>query len=180
MKAKAKKPTTPKQSPAERKLAAHNELRTLAGLAVVAAPVRSDPELSASAKLSRIHGKTAKQVIDVLYEGEGPSPPTATVIHWWGQFSDELPAPFKLTESGHGFLATRDLAHAAILFGRLRAAVLEWKTRKKRTQEWAGVSDAGHAWYRWMLGDGRQMTVEFKKPAQLSKLDKSHGVRRAR
>jgi hypothetical protein len=33
----------------------------------------------------------------------------------------------------------------------------------KSTKEWAGAD-----WYRWMLADGRQMTVEIKRLSRLT------------
>jgi hypothetical protein len=110
-------------------------------------------------------------IIDKMYsaEAEGVSPPTGTVINWWGQFSDELPDPFCLPHGGHGWLEARDLEHAAEVVGRLRDHVLAMtapsdpKTKLERTYEWAGES-----WYRWMLADGRQMTLEFKRRSKLT------------
>jgi hypothetical protein len=164
-------------------LEAHNALRVLAGLPVVDAIARPDPELDTAAKMRRIHGKTsAMAVIEVLYQGEGPQPPSGTIVHWWGQFSDELPAPFRLAHGGHGYLEARDLAHAARLLKKIRDAVLAMqpKGKRKKTKEWAGVSDDGRAWYRWMLGDDRQMTLEFKRASQLTASEKREKPKRPR
>lgn len=155
-------------------IADHNELRVLMGLPPVKIIVTADAALTTNAKLGKIHGKSATQVLDILYQGEGASPPSGRYIHWWGQFSDELPAPFNLPHGGHGYIEAHDLRHATLLFRGLRDSVLMTKGKKRstRVKEWAGVTDRGLVWYRWMLGDGRQMSVEFKSRSQLTPSEK--------
>ena len=157
-------------------LAEHNRLRALMGLPAVDRPIVADPALSEGNKMQSLAGKaSALEIMDALYAGEGPVPPTDRIICWWGQFSAELPAPFTLEYGGHGFAEAPDLECATIAFAKLRNWVLAHETQSDdnlkltRTREWAGISDAGQAWYRWMLADERQMTVLFKKPSQLTK-----------
>lgn len=164
-------------------LAEHNRLRALMGLAPVAAPLVADPELDEAAKLRRLGG-TKRYIIDAMYAGEGPTPPTGTIVHWWGQFSAELPAPFTLPHGGHGYAEARDLEHATRVFATLRDAVLAMKTpstnnmKLTATREWAGVSPAGQGWYRWMLPDERQMTVVFTSRAKLTKAERRSRIRK--
>ena len=71
-----------------------------------------------------------------------------------------------------------DLERATIAFAKLRNWVCACKTKSgsnlklRETREWAGISDAGQGWYRWMLPDERQMTVLFKKRSQLTRAEK--------
>ena len=114
-------------------------------------------------------------MLDRFYGGEGATAPRGRFIHWWGQFSRELPAPFTLKQGGHGYLEARDVEHATQLLAKMRTAVLKMRPKPsgddadaikeyglKATREWAGISDKGMAWYRWMRTDGTQMTVELK------------------
>lgn len=185
--ASTKRPAVASKRPApapvlEDALAEHNRLRAIMGLAPVAAPIVADPELDEGAKMRRLSGKrSALAIIDTMYAGEGPVPPTGLIIHWWGQFSDTLPAPFTLREGGHGYAEARDLEHATRAFAKLRDAVLAMKTRSaqmklKSTREWAGISKAGDGWYRWMLPDERQMTVVFKSRAKLTKAERRERI----
>jgi hypothetical protein len=160
-------------------LAEHNRLRALMGLPAVEREIVANPALSEANKLQSLAGKTnALAIMDAMYAGEGPVPPTGTIICWWGQFSRELPPPFTLTQGGHGFAEAADLEQTTIAFAQLRNWVRAHETasgsnlKLRETREWAGISSAGQAWYRWMLADERQMTVLFKKPSQLTKAER--------
>jgi len=149
------------------------------GLPAVEREIVADPALSEANKLRSLAGKTSTlAIMDAMYAGEGPVPPTDTIICWWGQFSPELPPPFTLKNGGHGYAEAPDLERATIAFAKLRNWVRAHKTasganlKLKETREWAGISSTGQAWYRWMLPDERQMTVLFKKPSQLTKAEK--------
>lgn len=119
--------------------------------------------LKRSKKTDKAVYKKSEELLDKLYsvtaEGKkimGPQPATGTVIHWWGQFSFELPEPFYL-DGGHGYLKTENLKQATETAEKLRSSIFK---KWKGTKEWA---DKG--WYRWMLPapDYRQMTLEFLK-----------------
>ena len=160
-------------------LAEYNRLRALMGLPSVTAKVTANVALDEANKLTSLAGKkSALDIINTMYAGEGPVAPTGTIFHWWGQFSAELPAPFTLPSGGHGYAEARDLEHATITFAKLRDWVLAQQTSSKdnlkltKTHEWAGISNRGDAWYRWMLADERQMTVLFKTRARLTRAEK--------
>jgi hypothetical protein len=149
------------------------------GLPAVERAIVADPTLTEANKMRSLAGKAdALAVMDALYAGEGPVPPTGTIICWWGQFSADLPRPFTLKQGGHGYAEAPDLERATIAFAKLRNWVRARKTRSnanlglKATREWAGISNAGQGWYRWMLADERQMTVVFKKPSKLTKAER--------
>lgn len=122
-------------------------------------------------------------ILDRMYAGEGPTAPRGRFIHWWGQFSALLPAPFTLAQGGHGYLEGRDVAHATMLFATLRNAVLAMTVGTDAsyglaaTREWAGINSSGMVWYRWMLTDNRQMTVELKRSVSKSELGGSRVLR---
>ena len=178
-KTKAKPASVTRASSRGAAIAEHNRLRALMGLPAVERPITADPALTEANKLQSLAGKkSALDIMDAMYRGEGPVPPTGTIIHWWGQFSADLPAPFALPDGGHGYAEARDLEHATIVFAALRDWVLarETASRKnlklKATREWAGISARGDAWYRWMLADERQMTVLFKTRSRLTAAEK--------
>jgi len=173
--AAAKRSAVPKPPAGEDAvLVEHNRLRGLMGLAAVERPLA--PNAGVSRRPPRGQ-RAVRELLDALYAGEGAAPPTGTIFHWWGQFSDELPAPFTLPHGGHGYAEARDLEHATRVFARLRDTVLAMKTppapnlKLSATREWAGISRTGN-WYRWMLADERQMTVEFKPPAKLTRSER--------
>ena len=168
----------PKKTPAKRKqtpaldLETHNRHLAILGLPPVRAPLVEGPPATPRPRAKR---GSALAMLDTFYAGEGPTAPRGRFIHWWGQFSGVLPAPFTLKQGGHGYLEARDIEHATELFAKLRKAVLKMTPKPsgedaaaikeyglKGTREWAGISGAGMAWYRWMRTDGSQMTVELK------------------
>jgi hypothetical protein len=122
-------------------------------------------------------GPTTGEIIDRLYSAsaETPSPPAGTVLTWYGQFSDELPEPFCLKQGGHGWLLARDTGHTGELVNALRSWVLAYQAKPApnldlgitATKEWAGAD-----WYRWMLADGRQMTVQIRRLSRLTPAQK--------
>jgi hypothetical protein len=179
-------PTTTPTTPTTKapSLEDHNRHLAILGLPAVRTPLQPGPPAK---PLPAAPAGSALAMIDKLYPGEGPTAPRGRFIHWWGQFSDQLPAPFTLKRGGHGYLEARDIEHATRLFAVLRNAVLAMKRVPRRddddddddvedlgleaTREWAGISDDGMAWYRWMLIDGRQMTVELKLAITRRELD---------
>jgi hypothetical protein len=177
-KPKTKKPAKPTKNSTDIDLATHNKHLAILGLPPVKTPLVEGPPTSPTPRAKK---GSALAMLDSFYEGEGPTSPRGRFIHWWGQFSGALPAPFTLKQGGHGYLEARDVEHATQLFAKLRNAVLKMKPKAsdldeddqedaeaakeyklKATREWAGISDKGLVWYRWMLIDGRQMTVELK------------------
>jgi hypothetical protein len=176
---KSTKPKPKQSKPAEIDLDTHNKHLAILGLPPVKTPLVEGPPASPKPKARK---GSALAMLDSFYAGEGPTSPRGRFIHWWGQFSGALPAPFTLKQGGHGYLEARDIEHATKLFAKLRTAVLNMKPKAsdldeddqedaatvrkeyklKATREWAGISDQGLVWYRWMLIDGRQMTVELK------------------
>jgi hypothetical protein len=153
-------------------LAAHNRHLAILGLPAVKTPLVEGPPAVVK---PRAKAGSIVATLDEYYAGEGPTAPRGRYIHWWGQFSDKLPAPFKLKDGGHGYLEARDVEHATRLFAKLRKAVLKMTPKAdpddedaqavagmKATREWAGISAEGMAWYRWMRTDGTQMTVELR------------------
>jgi hypothetical protein len=121
--------------------------------------------------------QAAFRVIDRMYTGEGPTAPRGKYIHWWGQFSSELPAPFTI-DGGHGYLECADVEQATRLLARMRNHILAMKTESKTmaltgSQEWAGIAKDGKVWYRWMLADERQMTVELLKKCKDANMKKA-------
>lgn len=97
----------------------------------------------------------AIELVDKLYskDATGPQPATTKILHWWGQFSSELPPPFTL-EGGHGWKEASSLSEADDLLEELRQSIFsQWP----KTKEWAGKG-----WYRWMREDLKQMTLIFE------------------
>lgn len=108
--------------------------------------------------------RIAEALVDHLYShdasGEraaGPTPATGRFLHWWGQFSAELPGDFCLPGGGHGWIEASSLEDAERLAQTLRSFVREKWPRHK---EWAGAG-----WYRWMRQDLKQMTLQFHDAA---------------
>jgi hypothetical protein len=170
--AKVNRATKSKPGASEMELADHNRLLAILGLPPVRAPLSEGPSRS---PIPRARKGSPLASLDKFYGGEGPTAPRGRFIHWWGQFSDEPPAPFTLKHGGHGYLEARDVEHATHLLAKLRTAVQKMKPDPsaddeedieqyglKATREWAGISDRGMAWYRWMRTDGSQMTVELR------------------
>lgn len=174
-----KPPTKPTKSAPAFDLEAHNRHLKIMGLPAVKKPLVEGPPASPKPVAKK---GSPLALLDSFYAGEGPTAPRGRYIHWWGQFSGELPAPFTLKQGGHGYLEARDVEHATKLFAKLRNAVLKMKPKLKPdpddedavadaeamkqyglkgTREWAGIDARGKAWYRWMRLDGTQMTVEL-------------------
>ncbi len=163
-----------KSQPVEIDLDEHNRHLKILGLPAVKKPRVEGPPAT---PMPRARKGSPLAMLDHFNAGEGPTAPRGRFIHWWGQFSGELPAPFKLKSGGHGYLEAKDVEHATKLFAVLRKAVLQMKPKLdpddddaeaiaeyglERTREWAGISADGLVWYRWMRTDGKQMTVELK------------------
>jgi hypothetical protein len=157
----------------------HNRHLAILGLPPVISPLVAGPT---STPMPPAKPGSPLAMLDKFYAGEGPTAPRGRFIHWWGQFSNILPAPFCL-KGGHGYIEARDVAHATELFAELRNAVLAMKPKRDEdygldaTREWAGISNGGMVWYRWMLMDNRQMTVELRKSVSKSDLAGERMVR---
>ena len=110
----------------------------------------SDEDWTASSKQSH-------SMMDRMYSenAEGLSRATATTLHFWGQFTSDLPEAFQPDgPNGHQYIRTASLAEADAKALELRETIAaKWPN----TKEWAGES-----WYRWMIPDGRQMTLKFE------------------
>ncbi len=185
----AAKKMTNKQVAPSVDLEEHNRLLALLGLPAVTAPLE---EGEPAPQAHPAPPNSALAIFDDMYAGEGPTAPRGRFIHWWGQFSDALPSPFTLPDGGHGYIEARDVEHATRLFATLRNAVLAMRPKPSRpgdenydeeveetakelalesTREWAGINAQGNVWYRWMLINSKQMTVELKLRFTKSDLD---------
>jgi hypothetical protein len=80
---------------------------------------------------------------------------TAQTIHIWGQFSRELPDFFKPDEGqGHKYITCKTLEEAEKTCQQLRTFIF---TKWPDAVEWTG-----EGWYRWMIYDLRQLTLNFE------------------
>lgn len=99
----------------------------------------------------------ALKIIDKIYSQDlkGPQFATGNTLHFWGQFTDQLPEKFQPNgPSGHQYIKCSSKQEAEDLCRELRSFVFEkWPD----SVEWA--SDG---WYRWMIHDMKQMTLKFQ------------------
>lgn len=81
---------------------------------------------------------------------------TEKVLHFWGQFTGELPQSFQPNGPvGHQYIICKSTEEAEKKCQELRSAIFKlWPD----SAEWAGKG-----WYRWMIHDGRQMDLRFEK-----------------
>ncbi|MDF2193512.1 hypothetical protein [Paraflavitalea sp. CAU 1676] len=100
---------------------------------------------------------TSVRIADKMYSAnvKGPQPATGKVLHFWGQFTSELPVKFQPNgEAGHQYMECSSKEEADKLCQELKAYIFQtWPD----SIEWA--SDG---WYRWMIHDMRQMTLQFE------------------
>jgi len=98
------------------------------------------------------------RLINRMYskEAKGPQPATGKVLHFWGQFTSELPPQFQPNgETGHQYIECSTKEAAEVICQELRSCL---------RNQWPDLIEwAGEGWYRWMIHDTRQMTLTFEK-----------------
>lgn len=95
------------------------------------------------------------KIVNNMYSKDlkGPQPATGKILHCWGQFSLEIPKNFQPNKGGHCYLKFKSKEEADEACQELRKYIFKkWPD----TFEWAS-----EGWYRWMIPDMRQMTLEF-------------------
>lgn len=106
--------------------------------------------------LDQAQVETVKQM-DRLYSknNKGPQKATARTLHFYGQFTGELPEKFQPAGPyGHQYIKCTSIDEAEARCQELRSFIFsQWPD----AMEWA--SDG---WYRWMIHDLRQLTLQFE------------------